>query len=315
MDPIVKESFVGIDVSKPKLDVSVNEEPPFVVPRTPEGVAGLVAQLTKLRPTLVAIEATGGLETVVSDALTAAGIPLVVLNPKRVRDFAKADGVLAKTDALDARILARFARKMRPEPRPLASEQTRAFDALMDRRRQLVGIQVMEKNRLGSAVGTAVRRELEAHLQWLEESIKRIDEELKEQIRSNPAWQAQDELLQSIPGIGPVLSRTLLGAVPELGTVSRQTIAALVGVAPMADDSGNHRGERHIRGGRAAVRSVLYMAALTARQWNPVLRAFADRLEASGKRPKVVLTAVARKLLVMANAMLKSQKRWNPNFA
>lgn len=315
MDPIAKELFVGIDVSKAKLDVAVDEEPPFVVPRTPEGVAGLVAQLTKLQPTLVVIEATGGLETVVSDALNAAGIPLVVLNPKRVRDFAKADGVLAKTDVLDARILARFGRKMRPEPRPLASEQTRAFDALMDRRRQLVGMQVMEKNRLDSAVGTAVRHELEAHLKWLGESIKRIDEELKEQIRSNPAWQAQDELLQSIPGVGPVLSRTLLGAVPELGTVSRQKIAALVGVAPMADDSGNHRGERHIKGGRATVRSVLYMAALTARRWNPVLRAFADRLEASGKRPKVVLTAVARKLLVMANAMLKSRKRWNPNLA
>ena len=307
--------IVGIDVSKAKLDISIDEEKPFVIDRTAEGMSQLVAKLAPLRPKLVVMEATGGLEAMVAAALLAAKIPVVVVNPRRVRDFAKADGVLAKTDAIDARILARFGRKIAPQVQPLPDEAARELDALLDRRRQLIVMRVMEQSRLDSARGKRVRGDVEAHIAWLNERIEQIDEEMNQRIQSNPVWKANDELLRSTPGIGPVLSRTLLAGVPELGTVGGRTISALVGLAPIPDDSGTRRGYRRIAGGRAAVRSVLFMAAHAASRHNPALKPFADRLKAAGKKPKVILVAVARKLLVIANAILRSQKRWNPNLA
>ncbi len=219
-------------------------------------------------------------------------------------------GYLAKTDAIDARVLAHFAAVTRAEPRPLPDETARELDALLDRRRQLIGMRTMEQNRLATAAGR-VRRDLESHLRWLERHIHDVDRDLDERIRSSPAWREKDDLRRGIPGVGPVLSRTLPAGVPELGTLSHRQAAALVGVAPLAADSGRWRGPRRIAGGRKMVRSVLDMAALTASRFNPSLKAFADRLKAAGKRPKVVLTAVARKLVVLANAILRSGKPWD----
>jgi len=307
--------FVGIDVSKAKLDVSIAEEKPFVVARTAEGVADLVARLAPLRPELVVMEATGGLESMVAAALVTAQVPVIVINPKRARAFAQAEGVLAKTDAIDARLLAMFGRKINPERKPLPDETSRELDGLLDRRRQLIGIRVMEQSRLDSARGEKVRGDVEAHISWLDERIEQIDREMGQAIESSPVWKVQDELLRTVPGIGPVLSRTLLAAVPELGKVGGRTISALVGLAPIPDDSGPRKGQRHILGGRAAVRAVLFMAAHAASRYNPAIKPFADRLKAAGKRPKVVLVAVARKLLVIANAILKSGKPWDAKLA
>lgn len=307
-----RSQFVGIDVSKATLDVAIGDEPPFQVPNSLEGVDDLKSRLQARTVALIVLEATGGLETVCATTLAAAGLAVAVINPRQARDFAKATGRLAKTDALDARILVAFGLAVQPEPRILPDEATRMLDALLDRRRQLVGMQTMEKNRLGGVVSKGVRGDLEAHLKWLEKHIGEIDEQLENRIRSSPAWRAKDELLRSIPGIGPVVSRTLLASLPELGQLDRRQIAALVGLAPMADDSGQHRGVRRIQGGRSIVRSVLYMAALTARRFNPLLREFADRLEAGGKKPKVILAAVSRKLLVIANAILRTGQAWNP---
>lgn len=306
------EVFVGIDVSKARLDVAADGAPPFAAENTPEGVAALVARLAPLRPALVVLEATGALEAAAVAALAAAGLPVAVVNPRQVRDFARAMGHLAKTDAIDARVLAEFARRVRPEVRPLPDEAARELDALLDRRRQLVGMRTMERNRLSAGAAGRVRRDLEAHLRWLEEPIARVDKELDERVRSSPAWREKDDLLRGIPGIGPVASRTLLAGVPELGRLTNKQAAALVGLAPMADDSGGRRGPRRIAGGRGLVRAVLFMAAQAARRHNPVLRAFAARLAASGKKPKVVLVAVARKLVVIANAILRTGKPWDP---
>jgi transposase len=306
--------FVGIDVSKAKLDVAIGDEPVFTVANTPEGHAALVERLVAVRPKRVLMEATGGLEAAVAATLYRAGLPVQVVNPRQARDFAKSMGYLAKTDVIDAKVLAHFAAAIKTEPRPIADEAARELDALLDRRRQLVGMRVMEENRKATAA-KRVLRDVESHLKWLQEHIEEIDRELDERIRSSPVWCPKDDLLRGIPGIGPVLSRTLLAGLPELGTVSHRRIAALVGLAPMADDSGQHRGVRRIVGGRRQVRSVLYMAALSARRFNPVLRALADRLTAAGKRPKVVLVAVARKLLVIANAILRSGTPWDPKAA
>lgn len=314
MEPTTPERFVGIDVSKARLDVAVEDGPLFAVDRTAEGLAELVRRLTPLRPTLVVLEATGGLEAMVVAELVRGGLAVAVVNPRQVRDFAKATGRLAKTDALDARMLAHFARAIRPQARPVPDEAARELDALLDRRRQLVGMRTMEQNRLGSVTGR-IRRDLEAHVRWLDEHIWRIDEELDQRIRATPVWREKDDLLRGIPGIGPVASRTLLAGVPELGRLTNRQAAALVGLAPMADDSGDRRGRRRIVGGRGMVRSVLFMAALAARRHNPVLQAFAARLTAAGKRPKVVLVAVARKLLVIANAVVRTGQPWQPELA
>jgi transposase len=311
MQTAAPEVFVGIDVAKARLDVAADGLAPFRVDNTPDGVAGLVARLVPLRPALVVLEATGRLEAAAVAALAAAGLPVAVINPRQARDFAKAMGRLAKTDAIDAATLAEFARRIRPEVRPLPDEAARELDALLDRRRQLIGMRTMERNRLSAGPTGRVRRDLEAHLRWLDGHIARVDAELDERVRSSPAWREKDDLLRGVPGIGPVVSRTLLAGVPELGRLTNKQAAALVGLAPMADDSGGRRGPRRVAGGRGVVRSILYMAAQAARRYNPVLKAFADRLEAAGKKPKVVLVAVARKLVVIANAILRSKTPWN----
>jgi transposase len=307
--------YVGIDVSKAHLDVAIGDAEPFRLPNSPEGIEELLGRLRARPIATVILEATGGLEAACAAATAAAGFAVAVINPRQARDFARATGRLAKTDAIDASVLAAFGRAVRPEPRPLADEAARELDALMDRRRQLVGMRVMEQNRLSGTIPARVRRDLEAHVQWLDRHIAEVDKELEDRIRSSPVWREKDELLRSIPGIGPVASRTLLAALPELGRLDRRRIAALVGLAPMADDSGQHRGPRRIQGGRSLVRCALYMAALSARRYNPALRAFAERLAAAGKKPKVILAAVSRKLLVIANAILRSGRPWDPDFS
>jgi transposase len=255
------------------------------------------------------LEATGGFEHAVVAALAAAGLPVVVANPRQVRDFARATGQLAKTDAIDAQVLALFAERVRPEPRRLPDEAAQALDALLTRRRQLLDMLVAEKNRLGFA-RPVVRRGITQHIRWLERRLGDVDHELGQMIEHSPVWRATDDLLRSVPGVGPVLSRTLLGELPELGQLNRKQIAALVGVAPLARDSGTLRGKRVVWGGRAPIRTVLYMSTLAAARCNPVIRAFYLHLRAAGKPAKVALTACMRKLLVILNAMVRANTHW-----
>lgn len=301
--------FVGIDVSKAQLDLAFRPEGTFSAPNDEAGCAQVLARLRATPPTLVVLEATGGLEIPITGILAAAGVPVVVVNPRQVRDFAKATGRLAKTDALDAQTLAHFAEVLRPEPRPLPDEQTQALAALLARRRQLVEMLTAEKNRLGSA-RTPVRKSLRTHIAWLERELRHTDRDLAHAIRESPMWREQDDRLRSVPGIGPVVTSTLLANLPELGTLTGKQIAALVGVAPLNRDSGTWRGKRTVWGGRAQVRAVLYMAALVATRFNPVIRAFYQRLCAAGKAKKVALTACMRKLLIILNAMMKHRTRW-----
>ena len=309
--------FVGVDVSRDWLDVALRPGPSFRLPNDPAGHAALAARLAPLAPALVLMEATGGLEVPALAALAAAGVPVAAVNPRQARDFAKSMNRLAKTDRIDAECLAHFAEAAaeRLGPRPLPGPEQRALDALATRRRQLVEMRVMESNRLGACADAAVRAAITRHLEWLEGEIGEADRLMGEAIRSSPAWREKDDLLQSIPGVGPQVSRTLLAAVPELGALSGAKVSALAGLAPFADDSGGRRGRRHIRGGRAEVRRALYLAALSARRFCEPLREFADRLAGAGKRAKVVLVAVARKLLVIANAVLKTGKPWQPELA
>lgn len=303
--------FVGIDVSKDHLDAHARPAGTAErFPNDPGGVAALAAWARARAPALVVLEATGGLEHPAAAALAAAGVPVAVVNPRQARDFARATGRLAKTDAIDAEVLARFAEQVRPPARPLPDADTRALAELLDRRRQLVGMRTAERNRLGVATAARVRRDIEAHLGWLDRRLADLDADLAAAVEASPVWRANDDLLRSIPGVGPQLSRTLLAGLPELGTLSREQVAALAGVAPVNRDSGRWTGRRSVAGGRAGVRGVLYMAALSARRFNPPLRAFADRLAAEGKAAKVVLIAVARKLLVIANAVLRDRKPW-----
>jgi len=306
--------FVGIDVSQAQLDIALRPAGHFTAPNDDAGIAKVVDQLRAVTPTVVLLEATGGLELPLVGALAAAALPVVVVNPRQVRDFAKAAGQLAKTDALDAQILAHFAEAMRPAPRPLPDEQTHALAALLTRRRQLVEMLTAEKNRLASA-RKLVRTSLQAHITWLERELTRTDTDLAHAIRESPVWREKDELLRSAPGVGPVLTTTLLANLPELGTLTGKQIAALVGVAPLNRDSGTLRGKRTVWGGRAQVRAVLYMGALVAARYNPVIRAFYHRLCAAGKAKKVALTACMRKLLIILNAMLKHRTPWHANVA
>lgn len=307
--------YVGIDVAKAALDVAVSPTAErWSLAYTEREVAGLVSRLTGLHPALVVLEATGGLEGPLVGALAAAGLPVVVVNPRQVRDFAKATGTLAKTDALDAAVLAHFAAAVRPTPRPLPDAATQTLAALVTRRRQLVEMLTAERNRLGSAP-RVLRAEIQAHITWLTRRLARLDTDLGQAIRTSPVWRVQDDLLRSVPGVGPVLSATLLASLPELGTLNRKAIAALVGVAPLNRDSGTRQGRRRVSGGRAAVRAVLYMGTLVAVRHNPVLRAFYQRLRAAGKLPKVALTACMRKLLTILNAMLNHQTPWSPAYA
>jgi transposase len=303
--------FVGIDVSKHTLDLhALPGQVTLQFPNDPDGVASLASRVSVLVPTLVVLEATGGLEHPAAAALAAAGIPVAVVNPRQARDFAKATGKLAKTDAIDAQVLAQFAERIRPHPRPLPDAETLALRELSDRRRTLVQTRTGESNRLGTAVTTRVRRSITAHIRWLEKQLEELDADLSAAIEASPVWRANGDLLQSIPGIGPVVSRALLADVPELGTPSREEVAALVGVAPMNRDSGKYSGKRSVTGGRSRVRSMLYMAALSAKRLNPSLKEFAKRLVEKGKAAKVVLVAVARKLLVIANAILREKTPW-----
>jgi transposase len=307
----LSSQFAGIDVSKDGLDAAVSSSGTVRrFPNSQEGVDQLIAFLGEQPPALAVLEATGGYEMVAALALSVAGIPVAIVNPRQVRDFAKATGVLAKTDAIDARVLASFAERVRSEPRLLADEQQRDFAELAARRRQLVGLLVAENNRLASARAEVVRKSIKAHVVFLEKQLGRVEEEIGSAIRDSPLWREKDELLQSVPGVGPAVSRTLLAELPELGSLGRGEIAALAGLAPYNNDSGRFRGRKTIRGGRAPVRSALYMAALVASRYNATFREFYQRLLEKGKAKKLALAAVARKLLVTLNAILRDKTPW-----
>ncbi len=302
--------FVGIDVSKAQLDVAVRPTGKrWVLPYDETGIEGLIPQIVDLEPALVLLEATGGLELPLVAALAAAALPVVVVNPRQVRDFARATGTLAKTDTLDAGVLAHFADVVRPDVRPLKDAETQVLNSLTARRRQVMTMLVSEKNRLGTAIG-AVSPRIEAHIAWLEQELSDLDKGLRQTLRQSPVWREKDDLLRTVPGVGPQLSLTLLAHLPELGTLDRKQIAALVGVAPYNRDSGTRRGKRAVWGGRSRVRAVLYMGALVASRHNPAIRDFYQRLLAAGKPKKVALIASMRKLLVTLNAMLKHGHPW-----
>jgi len=310
----VQGVFVGIDVSKARLDVAVRPTgDEWRSPNTDAGAKQVGARLKDLRPALVVLEATGGLEVPLVGALAALGLPVVVMNPRQVRDFARSVGRLAKTDVLDARVLAHFAEAVRPEPRPLPDEQSQELSSLISRRRQVSEMLTAEKNRLRTA-RSRVRRRLQAHIRWLERELSEIDGDLERSIKGSPLWRAKDDILKSVPGIGPVVSTTLLSELPELGRLNRTEIAALVGVAPLNRDSGTLAGRRTVWGGRARVRAALYMAALVATRYNPVIREFYRRLCAAGKPKKVALTACMRKLLLILNSMIKRWAPWNGTY-
>ncbi len=303
--------FIGIDVSKATLDVAVlPDNQLFQVANDEIGRRGLIEQLGAHGPTAcVILEASGGYERAIVAALAGSGLQVVIVNPRQVRDFARATGLLAKTDRLDAMILARFGDRVRPEPRPLPDATLLVLQAFVTRRRQLVDMIVAEEHRWREAPAP-LRRTIRQHITWLERQLKSLETDLDDQIRQSPLWRAKDNLLQSVPGIGPALSRVLLAQLPELGKLSHKQIAALVGVAPFAHDSGTWRGRRAIWGGRPTVRAALYMAALVAARWNPTIRTFYGRLRSAGKPAKLALVACARKLLVILNAMLRSESAW-----
>jgi transposase len=304
------QPVVGIDVSKATLDVAI--EPTrehWQVAHDAAGIQQLVERLRQLHPERIVLEATGGYEVAVLAALGCAELPAVAVNPRQVRAFAKATGRLAKTDALDAQLLAHFAAVVAPELRPLPDATTRELAGLLARRRQLIDMRTAESNRLSLAV-EPVRPEIREHLRWLDKRIGDLDRELHDRLRASPLWRAKQDLLRGIPGVGPILTTTLLAAVPELGTVSHRHLSALVGVAPFNCDSGTFKGTRRIWGGRAAVRAALYMATCAAVRHNPVIRAVYERLLAAGKRKKVALIACMRKLLIICNAVIRSGTPW-----
>jgi transposase len=307
-------SFVGIDVAKAELVVGLRPSgAQWMVPNEEAGIRTLTERLLTAQPALIVLEATGGYELAAVGALAAAGLPVVVVNPRQVRDFARATGQLAKTDALDAGVLALFAERVRPPVRPVATEEQTDLAAVLARRRQLLEMLVAERNRLGQVFGREtklVKRSLKQHIAYLERELRMTDTDLGDRIRKSPVWCAQDDLLRSVPGVGPVLAVTLLAEVPELGALTRKEIAKLVGVAPLNRDSGTLRGQRMILGGRSAVRAALYMAALTATRHNAAIRTFYQRLLAAGKPKKLALTACMRKLLVILNAIMKTNTRW-----
>jgi transposase len=309
-----EDPYIGIDVSKDRLDIAVRPtEDTWSVANDALGIPEVVQRLAQLHPKLVVLEATGGLQLPVAAALASAGLPLSMVNPRQVRDFARATGKLAKTDQLDAQVLAHFAEAVRPTPYPLPDAQTQELTALLTRRHQLVEMLTAEKNRLGATRSEAVRQRVQDHIRWLEQELADLDDELDHTLRESPLWREKDNLLRSVPGIGRVVSITLLADLPELGTLSRHQIAALVGVAPLNRDSGRFRGKRTVWGGRARVRAALYMAALTASLYNPIIKTFYHRLCSAGKVRKVALTACMRKLLIILNSMVKHQQTWAPD--
>jgi len=297
--------FVGVDVAKDHVDVALSDEPASRYRNDEAGIAQLVQVLRESQPELVVMEASGGYHRRLLAALAVAGIAAAAVNPRQVRDFAKAAGRLEKTDQVDAQVLRQFAQRMRPTVRALPDEQTQLMNELLGRRRQIVEMLVAERNRLNQASSRAVRRDLEQHIKWLLKRLKDTDAELDAQVSSTPLWNAKVELLRQLDGVGRVTALTLLSAVPELGTLNRRQIAKLVGVAPLAHDSGQSRGRRHIWGGRADARATLYMATLVATRRSPVIGAFYKRLLRAGKLKKVALVACMRKLLTIANAVMK----------
>ena len=305
-----ESTYVGIDVAKAQVDVAVRPTGQrWTMSYEESGVRELVSQLKTLEPAMVLLEATGGLELPMVVALAAAALPVVVVNPRQVRDFAKATGTLAKTDTLDAAVLAHFADAVRPDVRPLKDAETQVLASLVARRHQVVAMLVSEKNRLRRAI-SVVRPRVEAHIVWLEQELEDLDQGLRQTLGQSPLWREKDDLLRTVPGVGEQLSLTLLAYLPELGTLDRRQVAALVGVAPFNRDSGTLRGKRTVWGGRARIRAVLYMGALVASQYNPVIRDFYRRPTAAGKPKKLALTACMRKLLVILNSMLKHRSRW-----
>lgn len=307
----MSEVFIGVDVSKDRLDVHVLPEgASFAVARTPAGLADLIEQIKPRAPYLVALEATGGLEGIVTAALAGAGLPVVAINPRQIRDFARATGKLAKTDALDAAVIARFAAAVRPEPRALRSEDAKALSELVTRRRQVIEMTVAERNRRRLVAARPVLKSIDRIVAALEKQLADLDRDIGARVRETPAWREKETIMKSVPGVGDQTARTLIAALPELGELDRRQIAALVGVAPINRDSGKMRGKRMIAGGRADVRSVLYMAALVGVRANPVLKAYYTRLRQAGKLPKVAIVAAMRKLLTILNAMLKAKTAW-----
>ena len=301
---------VGIDVAKAELVVAVRPGGERWTESNDEaGVDRLRDRLRRLTPTHVVLEATGGYERAAVAALAAVQLPVVVANPRQVRDFARATGQLAKTDRLDADILALFAERVHPTPRPLPDDTTSALAALLTRRRQLLGMRIAERTRLEHAPA-AVRRGIRTHIQWLDRQLSAIDRDLDDTIQKSPLWRAKADILRSVPGVGPIVSRTLVGQLPELGRLNRKRIAALVGVAPLARDSGTYRGTRLVWGGRAPVRAALYMSALVATRRNPLIQVFYERLVAAGKPKQVALVACMRTLLTILNAMMRTNTAW-----
>ena len=307
------EHFVGIDVAKDRLDVHLRPSgESFTVIRDGEGLVQLVDRLHRLAPRLVVMEATGGYETIVASAVAAAHLPLAVVNPRQIRDFARATGKLAKTDAIDAAAIAHFAEAIRPPARPIAGPEAQALGELVARRRQVIEMMVAERNRRRRATQRRVVRAIDRHLELLQTELSELDGDIDGAIRDSPAWQADADLLASVPGIGPVTLRTLIAELPELGRLDRRKIAALVGVAPINRDSGAMRGRRSIAGGRPAVRTALFMAALVASRKNPIIAPYYAKLRAAGKTGKQALTACIRKLVVILNAILRDRKPWQP---
>jgi len=316
MNETIVEKFVGIDVSKSTLDVCIEPAVQTLhVAYDEAGISQIVGRLKEVNPTLIVMEATGGLEVRIATELASKGLPVAVINPRQARDFAKATGQLAKTDQVDAAVLAAFAKAIRPQVRPLKDEDTCVLDDMVSRRRQLINMRVQETLRLGTAASKPLQKNLTKHIVWLDKQIAQIDTDLTKRLRGSDVWRTKDDLLRSIPGVGAVTTLTMLAKCPELGTLNRREIAALNGVAPLANDSGKHRGKRFIWGGRADVRAVLYMATVSAIRCNDTIKAFAERLKKEGKPPKVVIVACMRKLLTIMNSMLKNNTPWNQKIA
>lgn len=304
-------TFVGIDVSKARLDTAVRPTGESISSdNTPESIAALVTRLRELEPTLIVLEPTGGYETSLAIALANASLPLAIVNARQARDFAKATGRLAKTDRIDAMMLAQFAEAVRPEARALPDASARALESLLARRRQVVEMITAERNRLGTCADATVRADIGAHLEYLEGRRDRLDGELLEAINRDQAWRERDDLLRSVPGVGRVVALTLLANLPELGRLSGKKLAALTGLAPFSRDSGTLRGRRGVWGGRAEVRAALYMAAVSGVRCNPALKGLYERLVGRGKAKRLALVACARKLLTILNAMVRSNSRW-----
>ena len=308
-----ERTVVGIDVSKATLDgVVAFGKLSFSYANEESGIAQLVEQLRALSPELVVMEATGGYETAAAMAIAAAGLRLAIVNPRQVRDFAKANGILAKTDRIDARVIAHFGVVIEPQVSVLPEEEMRALNALLVRRAQLIGMRTQETNRLALAP-SAMRKEIKVHIAWLDEAIDKLDIERTASLRRSPAWKAKEDLLRSLKGVGPVTASSLMAQLPELGRLNRREIAALAGVAPFNRDSGRFKGQRAIWGGRARLRAVLYMAATSAIRSNAYFRAFYERLTAKGKHHKVAVVACMRKMLTILNTMVKTNTHWNAN--